>query len=353
MNKSSKAVEVSTLTKTYPKAGGGMFYALREISLSVEKGTIYGIIGRSGAGKSTLLRCLNGLETPDCGDILINAHKLTGMSREQQRPILHKIGMVYQSFNLLQRRNVLQNIALPLEFSGLSQDSITAKVMKMAELVGLSDKHEAYPSQLSGGQRQRVAIARALVGDVSLLLCDEFTSSLDPETTLEILALLKGLNAELGVTIVLITHDMSVIKEICDDVCVLDQGQIVEEGDVGSILLHPQHEVTQSLASSLFTRDLPQPFQVRLTQEPTDDSQAILKLLFSGESARKPIITSIIETFHVPVNIIAGSLDHIREVAFGHLIVTIPYSSEGVSNVLAFFEEHGVSAELLGYLPPQ
>lgn len=348
---SSKAVEVLSLSKTYPKSDGGTFYALKEVSLSVERGTIHGIIGRSGAGKSTLLRCLNGLESSSQGDIFIDDQKLTGISREQQRPILQKIGMVHQSFNLLHRRNVLQNIALPLEFSGLSQDRITEKVLKMADLVRLSDKYESYPSQLSGGQQQRVAIARALVGDVSLLLCDEFTSALDTETTLEILSLLKDLNVELGVTIVLITHDMSLVKEICDFVCVIDDGQIVEEGDVGSILLHPQHEVTQSLASSLFARDLPHPFQVRLTQTPTADSQVILKLLFSGESARKPVITSIIETFHVPVNIIAGSLDHIREVAFGHLIVTIPYSTDVVPKVLAFFEEHGVSAELLGYLP--
>jgi D-methionine transport system ATP-binding protein len=240
------AVEIKDLEVSFPSSQGGLD-VLKGISLSVRKGQIFGIIGRSGAGKSTLVRCLNGLETPRAGKIFIGDQSLTRAKGLEHRQILHKIGTVFQHFNLLTRRTVLENIALPLEFMGVAPDERAKKAKTIAELVGLSDKEQAFPNQLSGGQCQRVAIARALVSDVSLLLCDEFTSALDPETSLEILALLQDLNQRLGVTIVLVTHDMSVVREICDQVCVLDQGRVAEIGPVESILLKPQHEVTHAL----------------------------------------------------------------------------------------------------------
>jgi D-methionine transport system ATP-binding protein len=343
-------VIVSDLYKAY-QSSQGLLPVLKGVSLYLEQGQILGIIGRSGAGKSTLLRCLNCLEIADSGDILIGQQSLMQATEQARCEILRKIGTVFQNFNLLSRRTVLQNIALPLEFMGASPDEITVKTQRIAALVGLGDKHHAYPSQLSGGQRQRVAIARALVADVSLLLCDEFTSALDPETSLEILSLLRDLNQRLGVTIVLITHDMSVVREICDQVCVMDDGRIVEAGSVESILLMPQHEVTQSLVSNLFMKDLPHAIHEFLHADPFESDHVVLRLAFSGHSAHQPIIASLIEEFHIPVNIIAGSLDHVREVAFGSLVVTLPGQDPLLSEVLKHFQAHHVAAEILGFIP--
>ena len=324
--------------------------------MSVPKGQIFGIIGRSGAGKSTLLRCLNGLETPHSGEITIDDKSLLNTKSGDRRKILHKIGTVFQHFNLLTRRTVLENIALPLEFMGVNDNEIALKAREIAALEGLSDKHNSYPSQLSGGQNQRVAIARALVSDVSLLLCDEFTSSLDPETSLEILALLQDLNQRLGITIVLVTHDMSVVREICDQVCVLDKGQVVEMGSVESILLRPQHEVTQSLVSHLFIKELPRAIQDELRQEAKENDHVVIRLFFSNNTSYQPAIADIIQKFHVPISIIVGSLGHVREVAFGSMIVTLPahYKSQDdtiVADILTYFQAHNISAEILGFIP--
>lgn len=329
---------------------------LNGVSLSVLKGQIFGIIGRSGAGKSTLLRCLNGLETPNSGEIHIEQQSLLCAGTSERRKILHKIGTVFQHFNLLSRRNVLQNIALPLEFMGVSADEITARTREIADLVGLRDKYNAYPSQLSGGQNQRVAIARALVSDVSLLLCDEFTSSLDPETSLEILALLRDLNRRLGITIVLVTHDMSVIREICDQVCVLDKGEVVEKGSVESILLNPQHNITRSLVSHLFIKNLPRTISDALRSDPIANDHTVLQLFFSGDSSSQPAIADVIQIFQVPINIVMGNLGHVREVAFGSMVVTLPTHCvpEGdvlLSRILAYFQSRHISAEILGFIP--
>jgi D-methionine transport system ATP-binding protein len=347
---------LTDLRLTYP-SGQGTLNVLNGVSLSIPKGQIFGIIGRSGAGKSTLLRCLNALETPTSGDIYIEGQPLYHAKAPDRRKILCKIGTVFQHFNLLSRRTVLQNIALPLEVLGLSADEITVKTREIAALVGLTDKHNAYPSQLSGGQNQRVAIARALVSDVSLLLCDEFTSSLDPETSLEILALLQDLNQRLGITIVLVTHDMSVIREICDQVCVLNSGQVVETGPVESILLRPQHEITLSLVSHLFIKDLPRAINDALHKEALANDHAVLRLFFSDSASFQPAIADIIQTFQVPINIIMGSLGHVREVAFGSMVVTLPThdtSQDGIllSEILTYFQAHHISAEILGFIPP-
>lgn len=349
------AVALKDLDVSYT-SDEGTFPVLKGVSLTIPPGQIFGIIGRSGAGKSTLLRCLNGLVKPQSGDIYIGQRSLLHAQGIERRKILNKIGTVFQHFNLLSRRTVLQNIALPLEFMGVSADKITVKTRELAGLVGLNSKHNAYPSQLSGGQSQRVAIARALVSDVSLLLCDEFTSSLDPETSLEILSLLQDLNKRLGVTIALVTHDMSVIREICDQVCVLDQGQIVEIGSVESILLRPQHKVTQSLVSHLFIKELPRAISDTLHEDERENDHVVLRLIFSDHAAFQPAISSISQTFHVPINIIMGSLGHVRELAFGSMVVTLPTSNEFLSEallpeVLSYFHSHDISAEILGFIP--
>jgi D-methionine transport system ATP-binding protein len=353
----NSAIEIKDLHVSYPSpTGQGILDILKGVSLSIPKTQIFGIIGRSGAGKSTLLRCLNGLVTPCSGEILIGQNSLTQARNLERRKILNKIGTVFQHFNLLSRRTVLENIALPLECMGIPTTEIKTKTTEIAALVGLSDKHNAYPSQLSGGQKQRVAIARALVSDVTLLLCDEFTSSLDPETSLEILALLQDLNERLGITIVLISHDMSVVREICDQVCVIDQGQVVEMGSVESILLRPQHEITQSLVRHLFIKELPRAISDTLHQEALPNDHVVLRLFFSHTASYQPAIADIIQKFHVPISIIVGSLGHVREVAFGSMVVTLPahYKSQDdtiVSDILTYFQAHNVSAEILGFIP--
>jgi D-methionine transport system ATP-binding protein len=349
------AVKLSDLRTKYV-SDQATLDVLKGINLSVPQGQIFGIIGRSGAGKSTLLRCLNGLEKPTSGEIFIHQKSLIHSSKTDRQKTLRKIGTVFQNFNLLSRRTILKNIALPLEFMKILPDEITVKTQEIAALVGLSDKHNAYPSQLSGGQRQRVAIARALVSNVTLLLCDEFTSALDPETSLEILTLLRELNQRLGITIVLVTHDMSVIREICDQVCVLDQGKVVEAGSTESILLSPQHEVTQSLVSHLFTKDLPRAIYDSLHDEPLKNDYAVLRLMFSNNTSFQPTIASLIQKFNVPINIIAGSLGHVREVTFGSMVVTMPTHGSPkedslLSEVLTYLNTHHIAAEILGYIP--
>lgn len=323
---------------------------LKDISLSIQKGRIAGIIGKSGAGKTTLLRCLNSLDDPSSGQIHLFGEEVTALSGEKRQGIQECIGTIFQQFNLLSRRTVLENIALPLEIRGVSHGECVQRARQVLDLVGLSHKENAYPRELSGGQCQRVAIARAIVADVSLLLCDEFTSALDPETTLEILELLSNLRQKLGLTIVLITHDMNVVREICDDVFVLDQGELVESGTIDAILLRPQHETTKTLIGSLFQQDLPHRYQVTLKQEPFPSSHVLLQLIFADIVAREPLIASLVEKFHVPINIIAGHLDHIREIAFGRLIVSFPCEGKNLENVQEFLLERQVLVELLGYV---
>lgn len=339
------SVVIRNLEKSYNVA------VLKGINLEVSQGKILGIIGKSGAGKSTLLRCLNGLEQPTAGTITIDNHLLTGTSEKERRQIQRKIGNVFQSVNLLSRLTSLENVMFPLTLLKGNSKDIRSQALKMLHLVGLKGKEEAYPSQLSGGQAQRVAIARALMGNVSLLLCDEFTSALDLETSLEILELLRDLNKRLGVTIILITHDMAVVREICDDVCVLEEGRIIEQNDITSILLRPQHDITKSLIRHLVTKDLPHHLQEILKKSPLDECSVLLRLFFSSETAQAPIISSLVKTYDIPINILLGNLDHIRETAFGFLIISIPFNALKIKDMMKDLERRTVSVEILGYLP--
>lgn len=324
---------------------------LKDIHLEVPQGQILGIIGKSGAGKSTLLRCLNGLEHPTQGTILIDGEPFTGISGKEQRKIQKKIGNVFQTPNLLSRLTALENVVFPLTLLKGNSEKNKLKAAKILNLVGLKGKENVYPSQLSGGQLQRVAIARALMSDASLLLCDEFTSALDFETSLEILELLRDLNKRLGITIIVITHDMAIVRELCDEVCVLDQGRIVEKNDITSILLHPQNNVTKSLIRNLINKDLPHHLQGRLTQKPSPKSMAIIRLFFSSQTAGDPIISSIVKKYDVLINILFGNLDHIRETAFGCLIIEIPYEVKKLDGIRNDLDQRGVSSEIIGYLP--
>lgn len=342
---SQPLIDIRHLTKTI-----GDTPILSEVSLQLHEGRIGGIIGKSGAGKTTLLRCLNGLERATSGDIYLFGKNVATLEGEHRHYFQRKIGTVFQQFNLLKRRTVFDNVAFPLEIRKVPKVVRRDRVMDMLRLVGLENRADAYPSELSGGQSQRVAIARAIAADVSLLLCDEFTSALDPETTLEILSLLSELNQKLNLTILLITHDMNVVREICDDVFVLNHGYLVEHGTIDDILLRPQSEVTKSLIGSLFNQDLPHLYQSRLSTIPTERCHVFLRMIFADKVAKEPIIAALVEQFHLPVNIIAGHLDHIRETAFGQLIISFPHVPSVLSNVEEYLRMRQVSVELLGYV---
>lgn len=342
---STLSIIIKNLEKSYD------IPVLKKINLEVPQGQILGIIGRSGTGKSTLLRCLNGLESPSAGSITIDGQLLTGVSNNKRRQIQQKIGNIFQNFNLLSRLTALENVMFPLNLLKHGSQESRLKAFEMLGLVGLKGKENVYPSQLSGGQSQRVAIARALISDASLLLCDEFTSALDPETSLEILELLRDLNKRLGITIVMITHDMAIVREICDEVCVLDEGRIVEKNDIASILLHPQSSATKSLIRNLIKNDLPHHLQEQLVQNPIPESSVVLRLFFSSQVAKDPIISLIVKKYDVPINILFGNLDHIRETAFGCLIIEIPYEVSAIDQIVTELDQRGVSAEILGYLP--
>lgn len=342
---STLSIVIKNLEKSYDVP------ILKEINLEVPQGQILGVIGKSGTGKSTLLRCLNGLEPPTAGTITIEGQPFTGVSDKKRRQIQQKIGNIFQNFNLLSHLTAMENVMFPLKLLKHDDKESRLKAFKMLGLVGLKGKENAYPSQLSGGQSQRVAIARALISDASLLLCDEFTSALDPETSLEILELLRDLNKKLGVTIIMITHDMAIVREICDEVCVLDEGRIVEKNDIASILLHPQSASTKALIRNLIKKDLPFHLQEQLVQSPIPQSAVLLRLFYSSKVAEDPIISSLVKKYDVPINIVAGNLDHIRETAFGCLIVEIPYEISIIDQIVTELDQRDVSAEILGYLP--
>jgi len=326
----------------------GKVKALRDVSLQVQAGTITGIIGKSGSGKTTLLRCMNRLVEPDQGRILVDGLDILSLKGPALRRLRQTMGMIFQSFSLLSHETVFDNIALPLVLEGSPRDFIAQKVKDLAQMVGLQHHLDRYPSSLSGGQKQRVAIARALVRDVKILLCDEFTSALDPQTTLEILALLRDLNQRLGITIVLITHDMSVIREICDEVHVLEEGHLVETGGLEDIFYAPKHKVTKALLNTSFERELPNALKARLT--PRGSGERLVRLIFGPDSAQKPLISEMSRIFGVDFNIIGGALDHVRNATLGDLLVSFKVDDTVYAEMLAFLEQHHVRLDLLGFL---
>ena len=313
--------------------------ALRDLTFSVEKGDVYGIIGLSGAGKSTLIRCLAGLLSPSSGKILFHGQDLASLDEEDLRSLRRKIGMIFQHFNLFQSRTVAENVAFPLEIAG--KGSIRSRVDELLDLVGLAKKRDSYPASLSGGEKQRVGIARALANHPELLLCDEATSALDPKTTQEILLLLKNLQKHLGITIILITHEMEVVKQLCTRVAVMDQGSFVEEGSVAQIFANPQHPMTQQLLQKS-SHELPENFL-----KPSTETRKNLRLKFLGSAAQEPIISEISRRFEVNANILGGWIDHLRATTIGTLVVELSGKAEQIERTLAYFKEKSVHYEQL------
>lgn len=322
--------------------------ALDGISLTVRKGEILGIIGRSGAGKSTLIRCLNGLERADSGEIIIEGRSIVGLKEQQLQPLRRRIGMVFQHFNLLSAKTVEANVALPLKIEGVPKTERLARARDLLELVGLSDKAKAYPAALSGGQKQRVGIARALAANPALLLSDEATSALDPETTRSILALLKDINQKLGLTIVLITHEMDVVRSIADRVAVIDAGRIVEQGDVWSVFANPQAEITKSLLSGNRPQ-LPDYLAEKLRPEPGHD--VVLSVDLAGDYAQGKLFADLSESFQKGVRLVHGGVEHIQSQAVARLFLSVPVSDPTIlAGLQAHFKTHHARVEVLGYV---
>ncbi|MBK4786124.1 MAG: ATP-binding cassette domain-containing protein [Pantoea sp. Pent] len=322
----------------------GQAQALRNVSLTVQKGEILGLIGRSGAGKSTLIRCLNGLEQPDESVIEIEGRRITGLSEQQLQAVRSRVGMVFQHFNLLSAKTVAQNVALPLKIAGMEKAQRNQRVAELLALVGLSDKAGHYPAALSGGQKQRVGIARALAASPALLLCDEATSALDPETTRSILALLKSLNQQLGITILLITHEMEVIKSVAHRVAVIDAGEIVEQGPVWQVFAHPQSALTRTLLPQL-----PENLAARLSEQ--REGEAIYSVHFAGVAAQGDLLTQFASALPGKFRLLQGGIDHIQHYAVVRFFIALPAANAADEyQVLSWLRAQPAQVELVGYV---
>jgi len=321
-------IELINLGKVYPSKSGD-FTALHNINLKIDDGDIFGIIGLSGAGKSTLVRCINLLEKPTCGSVIIDGEDLVGANKKRLRTIRRKVSMIFQQFNLLQQRNVLKNVELAGEISG--DENRKQKAIRLLETVGLGDKLKAYPSELSGGQQQRVAIARALMTDPKVLLCDEATSALDPETTKSILELLKELNKSLNLTIVIISHQMSVIEAICNKVAIIDKSEIVTQGDLQDVFLSPKEAIAKKL---IYSGKINAGIK----------GEKLVKLMFDG-TTDKPIITNIIQECNILLSVFYAETKAINGKTYGQIIFRLPYYDEDIKKLCDYLDKKGIPFE--------
>ena len=341
-------IYLKNICKTFIDDNKKEVHAVNDVSLTINDGDIFGIIGFSGAGKSTLVRCINLLERPTSGTVEVDGKDLTKLSEKELRESRKKIGMIFQHFNLFPSRTIFGNVAFPLQGSGLSKEEIAAKVRNLLELVGISEKENAYPSQLSGGQKQRVAIARALANDSDILLCDEATSALDPQTTKAILDLLKDLNKKLGITIVVITHEMAVVKEICNKVAVMEKGRVVEEGDVFSIFANPQEALTQNFIKT--TSNLRKIEDLVYEGSPVVDlkpGELIVRLSYIEKNISEPLISAMTYKFNVILNIIFANIEIIQDAPIGGTVAIMSGKSEDIDAALDYLRDKNVGVEVI------
>lgn len=313
--------------------------ALKGITLTVEKGDIFGVIGYSGAGKSTLIRLVNLLERPTTGQVLINGQPLTELKPKQLRAEKKKIGMIFQHFNLLNSKTVYDNIAIPLVLSGTPKTVIQARVEELLEFVGLSDKEKNYPEQLSGGQKQRIGIARALATNPSILLCDEATSALDPQTTSAVLQLLKKINQKYHITILLITHEMSVIREICNKVAVMEGGRIVEQGSVFNVFASPKTDIAKNFVRTVIHDEIPQSVLTQTLH--TNLHPIIWKINFVGHTSSQPLLSTIAKKFDVHLSVLSANISEIQETPFGNLIIEVTGEQPEIQNAFTYIQNEG------------
>ena len=340
-------IELKHVTKTFSSSGSSV-HAVKDVSLSIADGEVFGIIGFSGAGKSTLVRCINLLERPERGEVLIDGTDLTKLPEKELREFRKKIGMIFQHFNLMPSRTVYNNIGFALRHSGLSKEEKDKKILSLLELVDLQDKKDAYPSQLSGGQKQRVAIARALANDPRILLCDEATSALDPQTTKSILKLLESVNKKLGITMIIITHQMEVVKDICDKVAVMEHGSVVEEGETIEVFSHPRKPVTKSFIETagsigkiydLIAEDSP---ITRLAP-----GQKMYLLTYSTDTTREAIISYVSRTYDVDASVSFGNVEVLKDKPLGKLVVIFSGEEENIEKALKYMQDAGIETEEL------
>ena len=326
-------IEIKNLTKIF-EIKGHTVTALSDVSLSIEKGDIFGIIGMSGAGKSTLVRTVNYLEKPTQGSILIDGVNLSTLSEKELRKKRREIGMIFQNFNLLEQKNVIDNICFPLEIAGTKRKEARIRAKELLKTVNLEDKEKAFPSQLSGGQKQRVAIARALATNPNILLCDEATSALDPQTTDSILKLLKEINETLGITIVIITHQMSVVTEVCKHVAIIDNGKLAEEGEVDKIFESPSSDAAKELITGS---------EINYTPLKSLDSKRKIRIVFKENSAYEPVISNMILKFKTPVNILKADTRNVGGKARGEMILALPEDEAVSEEIILYLKENGLA----------
>ncbi|MEK4762087.1 methionine ABC transporter ATP-binding protein [Viridibacillus sp. FSL E2-0187] len=332
-------LEIQNLTKVY-KTKKGTVTGVDNVSLTIDKGEVFGIVGYSGAGKSSLLRCINLLERPTSGSIIVNGQDLTKLKGEQLRKARLKIGMIFQHFYLISQKTVGENIEFALKAAATPPKQIKARVKELLEMVGLSEKIDVYPAQLSGGQKQRVGIARALANNPSVLLCDEATSALDPKTTVSILRLLKKINRELNITIILITHEMDVVKEICDRMVIMQDGRVIEEGEVYDVFANPVEPLTQEFISSVVSFELPPTILKGVTGE-------IVKVLFKGDVAGEGVISDMIQNFEVRGNFLHGTIEYIQEKPLGIFLMELQGQPDNVGRAISYMEGRGAFVEVI------
>lgn len=340
-------ITLQNISKTFID-GGKEVQAVKDVNFTIHDGDIFGIIGFSGAGKSTLVRCINLLERPTSGTVTVDDKEITALSAKELRKARKKIGMIFQHFNLMPSRTIFGNVAYPLKGSGLSKQEIADKVHNLLELVGISEKENAYPSQLSGGQKQRVAIARALANDPKILLCDEATSALDPQTTKSILKLLQKVNETLGITIVVITHEMDVVKEICNRVAVMDHGNVVEEGEVFSIFATPQNKVTRDFIKT--TSNLQKIEELVEAGSPVvalKPGELIVRLSYIEKNASEPLISAVTEKFGIILNIIFADVEIVQNAPIGGTVAIVSGDKDKVEQALTYLKEKNVGVEVI------
>ena len=340
-------IELTHVSKDFGK-GQQQVHAVRDVSLSIDKGEIFGIIGFSGAGKSTLVRCINLLERPTAGTVTVDGKEITALTAQELRQTRKKIGMIFQHFNLMPSRTVAGNVAYPLRGSGLSKKGTADKVTRLLELVGIGDKANAYPSQLSGGQKQRVAIARALANDPNVLLCDEATSALDPQTTKSILHLLKHLNETLDITIVLITHEMAVVKEICHRVAVMEHGRVVEQGDVFHVFADPKQEITKNF---IHTTSNLQKIEELVAENSSvvqlQPGELIVRLSYLQRNVSEPLISAVSQKFGISLNIIFADITIVQDAPIGGTVAIIHGERKQITEAMEYLIEKNVGVEVI------
>lgn len=342
-------IELKNINKVFYQ-GDREIKALDDINLSIPEGSVYGVIGSSGAGKSTLIRCVNLLERPTQGQVYVDGTELNGLSNKALTVARQKIGMIFQHFNLLSSRTVFKNVALPLELAGANKQTIKTKVDSLLALVGLSDKHETYPANLSGGQKQRVAIARALASDPKVLLCDEATSALDPATTQSILELLRKINQEFNLTILLITHEMAVVKSICSDVAIIGDGQLVEQGAVGDIFAHPKTQLAREFIRSTLDLSIPEDYLARLSENKSEHNHPLVRLEFTGASVDAPVISKVARELNLDISILSSNMDYVGGIKFGLMLAEFFGTPEATEKAITFLKNYNIEVEVLGYV---